>query len=210
LAIGVGSLSPADPASADSDGINAQVQDYLATQLDGLPVLGRAEVLVHGTDIATARAAVAASGLHLITTFDKIGVAAARGTADQIRLAGNQPGISYLEGNTPFRFTLDTSNKATRGAEAVATQTGANGRPLNGSGVSVAVIDSGVDPTHPFSATRTLPAPSLRTSRASAWTNRPSPPTACFGFRSSSTPTPSPVVAMAPTSVASSPGARPY
>lgn len=150
VAIGMGSLSLADPASADSDGINAGVQDYLANQLAGLPVLGRTEVLVHGTDIATAKAAVSASGLHLITTFDKIGVAAARGTADQIRAAGNQPGISYLEGNTPFRFTLDTSNKATRGAEAVATQTGANGRPLNGSGVSVAVIDSGVDPTHPF------------------------------------------------------------
>jgi serine protease AprX len=32
----------------------------------------------------------------------------------------------------------------------VATLTGANGRPLDGSGVSVAVIDSGVDPTHPY------------------------------------------------------------
>jgi len=149
-AVTAASISLTTPASADSDGINAEVQPYLATQLAQLPVAGRTDVLVHGTDITAASNAVSASGLHLITTFDKIGVAAARGTADQIRAAGNQPGISYLEGNTPFSFTLDTSNTATRGAEAVATQTGANGRPLNGSGVSVAVIDSGVDPRHPF------------------------------------------------------------
>ncbi len=150
LTLAAGSLWLTTPASADTDGVNADVQGFLATQLGQLPVGSRTEVLVHGTDIRAARNAVSVSGLKLITTFDKIGVAAARGTADQIRAAGNQPGISYLEGNTPIRYTLDTSNTATRGAEAVATQTGANGRPLNGAGVSVAVIDSGVDPTHPF------------------------------------------------------------
>lgn len=32
----------------------------------------------------------------------------------------------------------------------MSTLTGANGKRLDGSGVSVAVIDSGIDPTHPF------------------------------------------------------------
>jgi serine protease AprX len=45
---------------------------------------------------------------------------------------------------------LSTSNKATRGDEARRTLTGADGTSLDGKGVSVAVIDSGVDPTHPF------------------------------------------------------------
>lgn len=127
----------------------APVQEFLAEQLAGLGA-GQTEVLVHGTDIAAARSAVDASGLSLVTTFDKIGVAVARGTAAQVDAAGDQPGVTYLEGNTPIEFSLDTSNIATRGAEAVATQTGADGSALDGSGVSVAVIDSGIDPTHPF------------------------------------------------------------
>jgi subtilisin family serine protease len=138
------------PTSPRGDGIVADVQDFLADQLAGLNRTKKVTVLVHGTDIDAARAAVSATGMRLVTTFDKIGVVVAKGTRGQITAAANEPGITYLEGNTPISFTLDTSNTATRGAEAVSTLTGANGQPLDGSGVSVAVIDSGVDPTHPF------------------------------------------------------------
>jgi serine protease AprX len=128
----------------------APVQDFLAGQLATLDGAAVTTVMVHGTDIAAARAAVDASGMRLVTEFERIGVAVASGTAEQIRVAGAQSGVTYLEGNTPIEFTQETSNTATRGAEAVATLTGANGLPLDGSGVSVAVIDSGVDPTHPY------------------------------------------------------------
>ena len=154
-ALGVGSLAAlvagvlaASLAQAASPA--APIQGFLAHQLAGLADAVPTTVLVHGTDIAAARSAVAATGMHPITEFRRIGVAVASGTAAQVRAARSEPGVSYLEGNAPIRFFDQTSNTATRGAEAVQTLTGADGQPLDGRGVSVAVIDSGVDPTHPF------------------------------------------------------------
>jgi len=156
--LGVGSLTAvaaaaviASPAqAAPSSPSPAPVQGFLADQLTTLAGATPTTVLVHGTDIAAARAAVTATGMRPVTEFERIGVAVASGTADQVEAARSQPGVIYLEGNSPIEFFDQTSNTATRGAEAVQTLTGANGQPLDGSGVSVAVIDSGVDPSHPF------------------------------------------------------------
>jgi serine protease AprX len=140
----------APAASAAPSGPLAPVQDFLAGQLAGLAAAVPTTVLVHGTDIDAARSAVQAAGLRPVTEYERIGVVVASGTADQIEQARRQPGVTYLEGNQPIEFAQETSNVATRGAEAAATLTGADGAPLDGSGVSVAVIDSGVDPNHPY------------------------------------------------------------
>jgi serine protease AprX len=100
-------------------------------------------VFVHATDISSAEQAVARSGLTKITSFRKIGVVAARGTQAQISSARVNPGVTQVEANRAIKFSGSTSHVATRGLEA-RTNLGLDGR-----GVSVAVIDSGVDPTHP-------------------------------------------------------------
>jgi serine protease AprX len=129
----------------------AAVQEYLADQLTTLDATTPTTVLVHGTTLAAAEDAVDAAGLTRVTSFDRIAVVAATGTKAEIAAARTQPGgVTYLEGNTPLEFTLDTSNVATRGEEAIQTLEGADGSALTGKGVSVGLIDSGVDPTHPF------------------------------------------------------------
>ena len=150
LAVVVAAAFATTPAQAAPSSPLAPVQDFLASQLSTLAAAVPTTVLVHGTDIASARAAVADTGMRALTEFEKIGVVVASGTADQVEAARSRPGVTYLEGNSPIEFFDQTSNEATRGAEAIGTLTGANGQPLDGSGVSVAVIDSGVDPTHPF------------------------------------------------------------
>jgi subtilisin family serine protease len=151
VAVVVAAVVAASPAqAAPATPSLAPVQAFLSNQLSTLAAATPTTVLVHGTSIAAARSAVQATGMRSITEFEKIGVVVASGTGSQVQAARSRPGVTYLEGNSPIEFFDQTSNTATRGAEAVSTLTGANGQPLDGSGVSVAVIDSGVDPTHPF------------------------------------------------------------
>jgi subtilisin family serine protease len=127
----------------------ANVSDFLAAQLAGLT--GKTSVMVHGTSITAARQAVTAAGMSKKGEFSAIGVVIANATKAQIQAVRTAPGVTYVEGGAqPIEFFQETSNTATRGAEAAATLTGADGSPLTGKGVSVAVIDSGVDPTHPY------------------------------------------------------------
>ncbi|MGH4014851.1 MAG: S8 family serine peptidase [Pseudonocardiaceae bacterium] len=134
------------PATAQSAPI--PLSPSLVQELAGTGA-GPVPVMVHGATLADAERAIDATGMQRITTFEKIGVVAARATPDQIAAARTEPGVTYLEGNQPISFTSATASVATRSLEARQTLVGANGAPLDGTGVSIAVIDTGVDPTHP-------------------------------------------------------------
>jgi serine protease AprX len=151
-----GSLA-AMPASAEPALV--PLSPPLASQLLSV-VTGQLPVMVHGATLADARRAVAATGMRQVASFRKIGVVVASGTKQQIEAARTQPGVTYLEGDQPLapyaadavptqKAIRSTSLLATRGLEAQQTLTGANGAALDGTGVSVAIIDSGIDPTHP-------------------------------------------------------------
>jgi serine protease AprX len=139
-------LVPAAPARAGRSlaPLSGSLSATLAT------TTGSVAVFVHGTSIGAARQAVADSGLTLVTTWDRIGVAVARGTAAQVATVRGHSGVTYVEGDQPIRLYLSTSNVATRGEQARAQLRDGQGRPVDGRGVSAAVIDTGVDGTHPF------------------------------------------------------------
>ena len=149
--VAAGTASAADPAG--SSATPANVSDFLARQLTTLS--GRTTVMVHGTSITAARDAVAVAGMAEKGEFESIGVVIADATKSQVRAVRSAARRDVRRGWRPADRVLrsdlaETSNIATRGAEAAGTLTGADGNALTGTGVSVAVIDSGVDPTHPY------------------------------------------------------------
>jgi serine protease AprX len=148
-AITVLSLGVTAPAVAAPTSPLAPVSASLATTLDTVADALPMSVLVHGSDLAAADAAVRQAGLVKLTSFRRIGVVAATGTAGQVRTARALPGVTYVEANDPIELFASSGTTATRSRAAQQTLVGANGAPLDGTGVSVAVIDSGIDPTHP-------------------------------------------------------------
>ncbi|HVF54387.1 MAG TPA: S8 family serine peptidase [Actinomycetota bacterium] len=92
-------------------------------------------------------------GLELVSTFDSVDAIFARGTVGAFRLLTTHPDVVYLEENRTLTFASDTSSWATRARIAQLTLPGGPYRDpsnngLDGSGIGVALIDSGVNGTH--------------------------------------------------------------
>ena len=142
--------SPESGALAGTASGSADVlQPWLAEQLaDGSTDPLR--VMVSGTSTAAALDAAAAAGLTVQETWDSVGVVVAVGLPDAVRAVAARPGVTYVEGDEPISLTLSTAHEATRSNAALAEYAAADGSRVDGAGVSVAVIDSGIDGTHPM------------------------------------------------------------
>jgi serine protease AprX len=136
------------PALARTAAPAAPMDPWLVEQLPAAS--GALRVYVHADSVSPARTPAKQSGLRLVETFDKVGVAVADGPVAAIRRAARQPHVTYVEGDRPAEILLDRVHRATRNDQAQATITDAAGHELSGRGVSIAIIDTGVDGTHPF------------------------------------------------------------
>lgn len=120
------------------------LSQQFASSQDGSSIM----VFVHGTSLAEAEKAAKGTGLQLVDSFESVGVVAAVGKPDQVARVSQSFGVTYVEGNRPIEMFMETSHRATRGVEARAGFTGSPG--VDGSGVGIAIVDSGIDGTHPM------------------------------------------------------------
>ncbi|MGH2695138.1 MAG: S8 family serine peptidase, partial [Actinomycetota bacterium] len=106
--------------------------------------------LVHvraGAGMASGIAAAKAGGLVVGSRYEAIEVFAAAGPADGFRRLAQSAAVELVESDQPIEVFTDTAHRATRGQDVLDGQV--NGTPFDGTGVGVAVVDSGVDGTHP-------------------------------------------------------------
>lgn len=125
---------------------SARLSTDLASSLPATGATEKLVVFVHARTSATASAAIASAGLTKVGEFQSIGVPVAIGTPKQITALATKPGVTYVEGNREVELQLETSRQAIRATEAAATPDLA----FDGTGQTIAIVDGGVDGTHPM------------------------------------------------------------
>jgi serine protease AprX len=112
-------------------------------------------VFVRAGTVEAAERATRASGLRLIERWSGIDTVVVAGTPPAIHLllASNPAGL-YVEPNRKARLYLDSAHVASRAALARDPATGLldkkTGMPYDGTGISIAINDTGIDGTHPM------------------------------------------------------------
>jgi serine protease AprX len=113
---------------------------------------GRVSALVHvgpGTAWRDGVSAARSAGAAIGTRYRVIRVFVAYGTATTFLDLARSGAVSFIEHNEPLELFTETSHVATRGQRVLDGEITLDGTTIDGTGVGVAVVDSGVDGTHP-------------------------------------------------------------
>ncbi len=102
-----------------------------------------------GVTLADAVAAALQSGLAPAGEFAEIGVFGATGPVSAFNALASTGLVQRVEHNAQLRLFLNSSHRATRGQDVLDGAVTLDGTIIDGSGVGVAVVDSGHDGTHP-------------------------------------------------------------
>lgn len=139
------SASPAQPATEP-----ARVEAWLLGQFDARSDTDQLMVLVNAQTTAAAEEGIRAVGGVPFRSFDSIGFSSALLTMAQVDALRRQPGITYLQGNRRHADLGNTATETTRVQQAEPLYEEAFGTALDGTGVGIAIVDSGMAGDHPM------------------------------------------------------------
>jgi len=128
----------------------SKLSPWLSKQLNLLAPTAKLRVAVRASTVDAAARAARSKGLVVQQRWPLVNTVVAVGAASQVRGLRDLTAVLRVDGDQPLDFGLDTAHKATRADQALAKLRTPAGKQLTGTGVSVAVIDSGIDGTHPF------------------------------------------------------------
>jgi serine protease AprX len=114
-----------------------------------LETLGATSAFVHANQgrLAEAIRAAELAGLDVAQRYEAIEVFNALGTSGQFRALAASGHIEWIESNQRLQVATDSSHRATRSEDLYLGEV--NGTSYDGTGVGVAVVDTGVDGTIP-------------------------------------------------------------